>query len=93
MNSELTALVALFAATSASAEPLFIDRAADLLLANSASEYDLGECPLLSRKRTFAYRTHLGLAKDTPVGRAVQYIGRVTALPHLGGLHHVYVRM
>lgn len=33
------------------------------------------------------YRTHLGLAKDTPFGRAAQYVGRVTSLPQLGGLH------
>ncbi|MEK9751815.1 MAG: integrase core domain-containing protein [Rhodospirillaceae bacterium] len=38
------------------------------------------------------YRTHLGLAKDTPLGRAVQAVGRILALPQMGGLHHAYVR-
>lgn len=38
-------------------------------------------------------RTHLGLAKDTPVGRVVQKVGHVIAVPKLGGLHHLYVRM
>tara|TARA_B100000965_G_scaffold406790_1_gene448686 strand:+ start:77668 stop:78684 length:1017 start_codon:yes stop_codon:yes gene_type:complete len=39
------------------------------------------------------YRTHLGLAKDTPLGRIVQAVGRIIAIPQLGGLHHAYVRM
>ncbi|WNJ99921.1 integrase core domain-containing protein [Thalassospiraceae bacterium LMO-JJ14] len=38
------------------------------------------------------YRTHLGLDKDTPLGRAVQAVGSISALPQLGGLHHAYVR-
>lgn len=38
------------------------------------------------------YRTHLGLAKDTPLGRAIQAVGRILALPQLSGLHHAYVR-
>jgi putative transposase len=39
-------------------------------------------------------RTHLGLAKDTPDSRAVQLpaLGRVIALPEVGGLHHRYER-
>lgn len=38
-------------------------------------------------------RTHLSLSKDTPVSRAVQAVGRIFAQPHLGGLHHQYVRI
>ena len=37
--------------------------------------------------------THLPLNKDAPVSRAVQGIGQVLAKPHLGGLHHQYVRI
>jgi putative transposase len=39
-------------------------------------------------------RTHLSLAKDTPEGRTIQppELGRVVAIPHLGGLHHRYER-
>lgn len=39
------------------------------------------------------YRTHLGLNKDTPLGRAIQAIGQIVSMPMLGGLHHVYARM
>jgi len=38
-------------------------------------------------------RTHLSLNKDAPASRAVQEAGRITAVPHLGGLHHQYVRI
>ena len=38
-------------------------------------------------------RTHLGLNKDTPLGRSVQHRGRITSMPKLGGLHHAYVRI
>jgi transposase InsO family protein len=38
------------------------------------------------------YRTHLGLDKDTPLGRAIQAVGPISAMPQLGGLHHAYVR-
>jgi transposase InsO family protein len=39
-------------------------------------------------------RTHLSLAKDAPLPRAVQSpeVGRVVAMPALGGLHHRYER-
>jgi transposase InsO family protein len=39
-------------------------------------------------------RTHLALKKDAPEPRAVEppQDGRVVALPHVGGLHHRYVR-
>jgi len=40
-------------------------------------------------------RTHLGLEKDTPIGRPVtprpSSTARVVALPRVGGLHHRYV--
>ncbi len=39
------------------------------------------------------YRTHLGLDKDTPLGRPVHDQGGITAVPKLGGLHHAYVRI
>ena len=38
-------------------------------------------------------RTHLGLDKDSPLGRPVQEkpeTGKVIALPRVGGLHHRY---
>jgi transposase InsO family protein len=38
-------------------------------------------------------RTHLSVNKDAPVSRAVQAVGRIVAVPHLGGLHHQYVRI
>jgi hypothetical protein len=38
-------------------------------------------------------RTHLSLDKDAPIPREVQGVGRILAKPHLGGLHHQYVRI
>jgi hypothetical protein len=38
-------------------------------------------------------RTHLSLAKDSPVTRSVQTVGNILPLPILGGLHHNYVRI
>jgi len=38
-------------------------------------------------------RTHLPLNKDVPIPRKVQGVGRIFAKPHLGGLHHQYVRI
>jgi transposase InsO family protein len=38
-------------------------------------------------------RTHLSLDKDTPILREVQGVGRIFAKPHLGGLHHQYLRI
>jgi len=38
-------------------------------------------------------RTHLALAKDSPLTRSVQAGGRILPLPILGGLHHRYVRI
>jgi transposase InsO family protein len=40
-----------------------------------------------------AARTHLSLDKDTPIGRVVQSVGRITCRPVLGGLHHQYARI
>jgi transposase InsO family protein len=37
-------------------------------------------------------RTHLSLDKDAPDFRRTQKIGRIAAIPILGGLHHQYVR-
>jgi len=38
-------------------------------------------------------RTHLALRKDAPISRPVQSVGRIIAIPILGGLHHRYGRM
>jgi hypothetical protein len=38
-------------------------------------------------------RPHLSLDKDAAILREVQSIGRIFAKPHLGGLHHQYVRI
>jgi hypothetical protein len=39
-------------------------------------------------------RTHLGLAKQTPTGRAVaqrgNHTGKIVSVPRLGGLHYRY---
>src|SRR5262249_47005785 len=39
-------------------------------------------------------RTHLSLGKDSPEPRAVQppELGRIVAIPQVGGLHHRYER-
>ena len=34
-------------------------------------------------------RTHLGLGKDAPLGRAVERSGTLVAIPVLCGLHHI----
>jgi transposase InsO family protein len=38
-------------------------------------------------------RTHLALDKDAPLGRIVQRAGTITQVPHVGGLHHAFVRI
>ena len=59
----------------------------------------LSEGHLRRRLRSYLHyypssRTHLALEKDAPQPRAVESpeLGRVVALPHVGGLHHRYVR-
>lgn len=57
----------------------------------------LGEGHLRRLLREYAdyynlYRTHLGLDKETPLGRPIQTSGKIIAIPKLGGLHHAYVR-
>jgi putative transposase len=37
-------------------------------------------------------RTHLALAKDTPIARPIMRDGVVVAIPEVGGLHHRYER-
>ena len=39
-----------------------------------------------------ASRTHLALDKQSPLPREVSSIGRIIAIPQLGGLHHRYER-
>jgi len=58
-----------------------------------------GERSLYRHLQSFAdyyprSRTHLGLEKDSPVPRPVQSadMGRVIAMPEVGGLHHRYER-
>jgi len=38
-------------------------------------------------------RTHLSLAKDSPLVRPVHAVGRIQPVPVLGGLHHQYIRI
>jgi transposase InsO family protein len=38
-------------------------------------------------------RTHLSLDKDTPLTRPITRQGRIRSIPHIGGLHHSYVRI
>ncbi len=40
-----------------------------------------------------AARTHRSLAKDAPLTRPVQRIGRIVSQAMVGGLHHQYVRI
>ena len=37
-------------------------------------------------------RTHMSLAKDSPIGRPIKTEGKITRKSVLGGLHHVYNR-
>ena len=37
-------------------------------------------------------RPHMALGGDAPVSRAVESVGKVVALPRVGGLHHRYAR-
>jgi hypothetical protein len=59
------------------------------------AKYDDTVEHLLSSYMTYynEARTHLSLDKDAPISRATQRIGRIIAKPHLGGLHHQYVRI
>jgi putative transposase len=57
------------------------------------------EAALYQQLKSFAAyyhrsRTHLSLAKDSPEPRAVQplELGRIVAIPQVGGLHHRYER-
>ena len=57
----------------------------------------LGETHLrrILKKYTDYYngsRTHLSLAKDSPLPRPIQHEGHITRRPVLGGLHHNYCR-
>src|SRR5713226_1986324 len=59
----------------------------------------LNEAHLRRRLRSYlryyhGSRTHLSLAKDAPESRAVEQpeLGRIVALPQVGGLHHRYTR-
>jgi len=36
---------------------------------------------------------HRSLDKDAPIPCEVQSVGRIFAKPHLGGLHHQYIRI
>jgi transposase InsO family protein len=56
-----------------------------------------GEAHLQDVLKTYAsyynkIRAHLSLDKDAPDFRGTQKIGRIAAIPILGGLHHQYLR-
>lgn len=38
------------------------------------------------------YRTHLGLEKDSPEGRPVEQLGKLSKIPVLNGVHNIYFR-
>jgi transposase InsO family protein len=55
----------------------------------------MGEAHLRQILRAYAdyynrIHTHLSFKKDAPLGRPVQAIGSLAAIPLLGGLHHEY---
>ena len=57
-----------------------------------------GEAHLNRILKTYAsyyneMRTHLSLDKDAPKSRRSQKVGRVVAMPILGGLYHQYIRI
>ena len=57
-----------------------------------------GEAHLRQILKTYAYyynevRTHLSLEKDAPNFRRCEKLGRIFAVPILGGLHHRYARV
>ena len=57
-----------------------------------------GETHLRQILKTYAcyyneVRTHLSLKKDAPNFRRREKLGRISAIPILGGLHHRYVRV
>ena len=56
-----------------------------------------GEAHLHRTLRSYAQyynraRTHLSLAKDSPIHRPIQRRGSIISHPHLGGIHHEYAR-
>src|SRR6195256_4752270 len=58
----------------------------------------LGEAHLRRFLRKYAayyneLRTHRSLGKDAPIHRAIQHVGRIAAVPVLGGLYHHYCRI
>ena len=38
------------------------------------------------------YRTHLGINKDSPEGRSIQFAGEIDKIPQVNGLHNYYFR-
>ena len=38
------------------------------------------------------YRTHLGLEKDSPEGRSIEQMGKLSKIPVLNGVHNIYFR-
>ena len=58
----------------------------------------IGEAHLRGVLKAYAWYyneawTYLSLDKDAPYFRRVQKVGRIAAIPILGGLHHQYVRV
>jgi transposase InsO family protein len=56
-------------------------------------ERHLRQAPLSYMTYYNEARTHLTLDKDASIPREVEDVGRIFAKPHLGGLHHQYVRI
>jgi transposase InsO family protein len=52
-------------------------------------------CRALSAYATYynAIRTHLALDKDAPLGRCTRRAGPIRRVPHVGGLHHAFIRI
>jgi transposase InsO family protein len=58
----------------------------------------MGEEHLRRTLRAYAHyynraRTHLSLAKDSPLHRPIERHGNIISRPHLAGLHHEYARI
>ena len=80
----------------------FIDQLFDLAARNLAAQFRSGRPPSQPSKLQHFHvdyyhrtRTHLSLGKDCPHSRPIQppRVGRVVAIPKVGGLHHRYERL
>jgi len=62
---------------------------------NPRGRSHFGSIEIFSSDNYHRTRTHLSLGKDCPDSRPIRppRIGRVVAIPHVGGLHHRYERL